>query len=192
MVFRNVGARHEYGAFARYTELGYSSGSGTADHDIGSGVGKVHPAYEIRTTDTLMRVRFQKLVYLFLIDLATLPDNLESLDAVFQYGFFHTVVQSTASQASANHEYGFLPWVEIVETDSFFLHFRGAADNLLADRVAGQKNPVLREETFHIVIGHADLGGLGCVLAVNDSGKGVLLLQKYRNLESCSSGNYGC
>ena len=192
MVFRNVRARHEHGAFARYAEFGYRSGSGTADHDVGSGVGKVHPANEISTTDTLMRGRFQKLVYLLLVDLATLPDNLESLYAVLQYSFFHTVVQGTASQASTHNEYGFLLGIKVVEADSLFLHLRGAADNLLADRVSCKKDPVLREEAFHIVVSYAYLGCLGGVLAVYDSGKGVLLLQKYRNLQGCGSANHCC
>ena len=139
-----------------------------------------------------MRIGFQKLVYLFLVDLATLPNNLEAFYGVFQYSFFHTIVQGTASQASAYNKYRFLLRIQVVEAYSFFPHFRGAADYFLADRVSGQQDSVFREEAFHIVVCHAYFGGFGCVFAVYDSGKGVLFLKQYGNTQGCGCADHCC
>ena len=139
-----------------------------------------------------MRFRFQKLVYLFFIGLAALPNNLEICDFLLPHRLYHTVVESTATKAASHNKQRLLVRIESVEFNALFSHLRSAAHYLFTYRVSRKKYLLLREESLHSIVCNANLLSLAGVLSVHYSCKGVLLLKQYRNLQCCSGRNNCC
>ena len=184
VVFGHVGRRDEDDGFSEGAEFRDGRGPAPGDHDIRRRVGEVHPLDEVEMLHRWGGMLREEGIHTFLIIFTALPDHFQVFSARASScdPGFHRPVEGAAAEAAADDEKVFLRRIQSVEGEGFRLHFRRCRNgHFLADGIAAEDDFLLREESLHSLVGHADAPGLLSEDLVGESGKSVLLLDQRRN-----------
>ena len=181
MVLGHVGRGDEEHGLLHQTELRNRAGAAARNHQIGRRISVVHPFDEGPLPDVLRGVGLQKLLHLPFVKFTRLPDHLHGRFAPLQrQPGLHHLVQRPRPQRAAHHEqHG-----PVVRESVMGQRLRSGGPLLretAAQGVARQHDLLLREETLHPVVGHADAMRPPGQDLVGHAGVGVLLLNHGRH-----------
>ena len=195
MVFGHIGRRHENRRLSDQAQFRHRSGPGTPDHHVGSGISEVHPVDERTAPDTFRRTALHKFGHLALIEFTGLPDHLQASFGgnTFHIGFHH-VVQRARTEAAAHDQYHRLIRFEPEIGQCFGLPCCRVRPfgKTSAQRIARHHDALLRKETLHPLVSHADASGPRCEQLVRHPGVGVLLLDQRRNTHALGAPQHRC
>ena len=192
MILRHIWGRDEKGRLAYCAEFGYRACPRAGNHEVGHGIGEVHPGNEIIPVNlscelsALLLSIGHKCLYLRLVVLPALPYQLDILSAgtASVNPFHNRPVQRAAAQTAPDYQDMPALRIKSVELHPRLPHFLSGRYYALPYGIAGHHDSVRREKPLHTLVGYADEVSLLSQNLVGQAGESVLLLNQCRHAVS--------